>query len=152
MDAADVDRADVAAQLSCCGAGLEHHAQDLLDLIADRSGSEASGSAHGDQGFADAAPFTRPLGEVAHPGVESLCGLLGGQEDSRVIAQRADLVAVDLFDQVLPGTYSSVRSDARVLADTDALVATVSERFGSLDLLFLNAGIFRLAPVADVTA
>jgi NAD(P)-dependent dehydrogenase (short-subunit alcohol dehydrogenase family) len=50
----------------------------------------------------------------------------------------------------LPGDVLVVRSDARVLADTDALVATVSERFGSLDLLFLNAGIFRLAPVADV--
>lgn len=81
-DAADVDRIDVAAQFSCFGAGLEHHPQDLLDLIADRSGAEASGSAHGDQGFADAAPFTRPLGEAEHPGVESLCGLQGGQEVS----------------------------------------------------------------------
>jgi NAD(P)-dependent dehydrogenase (short-subunit alcohol dehydrogenase family) len=51
----------------------------------------------------------------------------------------------------LPDDVLVVQSDARVLADTDVLVATVSERFGSLDLLFLNAGIFRPAPVADVT-
>ncbi|GGJ56328.1 SDR family oxidoreductase [Streptomyces brasiliensis] len=51
----------------------------------------------------------------------------------------------------LPDDVLVVQSDARVLADTDALVATVSERFGSLDLLFLNAGIFRPAPVDDVT-
>ncbi|GAA1559838.1 SDR family NAD(P)-dependent oxidoreductase [Kribbella lupini] len=51
----------------------------------------------------------------------------------------------------LPGDVLVVRSDARVLADTDDLVATVSERFGSLDLLFLNAGIFHPAPVGDVT-
>ncbi|ADB33149.1 short-chain dehydrogenase/reductase SDR [Kribbella flavida DSM 17836] len=51
----------------------------------------------------------------------------------------------------LPGDVLVVRSDARVLADTEALTGTVSERFGSLDLLFLNAGIFQPAPVADVT-
>ncbi|MFG2306666.1 SDR family oxidoreductase [Actinacidiphila glaucinigra] len=51
----------------------------------------------------------------------------------------------------LPDDVLVVQSDARVLADTDALLATVSARFGSLDLLFLNAGIFRPAPVADVT-
>ncbi|WP_372351073.1 SDR family NAD(P)-dependent oxidoreductase [Streptomyces sp. KL116D] len=51
----------------------------------------------------------------------------------------------------LPDDVLVVRSDARVLDDTDALVATVAERFGSLDLLFLNAGIFHPAPVADVT-
>lgn len=44
-----------------------------------------------------------------------------------------------------------VRSDGRVLSDTDALLSVVSDRFGSLDLLFLNAGIFRPAPVAEVT-
>jgi NAD(P)-dependent dehydrogenase (short-subunit alcohol dehydrogenase family) len=43
----------------------------------------------------------------------------------------------------LPDDVLVVRSDTRVLADTDALVTTVSERFGSLDLLFLNAGTFR---------
>ncbi|ONI74082.1 oxidoreductase [Kribbella sp. ALI-6-A] len=51
----------------------------------------------------------------------------------------------------LPGDVLVVRSDARVLADTEVLAATVSERFGRLDLLFLNAGIFQPAPVADVT-
>ncbi|MFF7679045.1 SDR family oxidoreductase [Actinacidiphila glaucinigra] len=51
----------------------------------------------------------------------------------------------------LPDEVLVVRSDARVLADTDDLLATVSARFGSLDLLFLNAGIFRPAPVASVT-
>ncbi|MFE7571057.1 SDR family NAD(P)-dependent oxidoreductase [Streptomyces sp. NPDC057539] len=51
----------------------------------------------------------------------------------------------------LPADVLVVRSDARVLSDTDALMSAVSARFGSLDLLFLNAGIFRPAPVADVT-
>ncbi|AGZ40883.1 SDR family oxidoreductase [Actinoplanes friuliensis] len=51
----------------------------------------------------------------------------------------------------LPGDVLVVRSDARDLADTDALVTMVSDRFGSLDLLFLNAGIFCPAPVGGVT-
>ncbi|MEU9271181.1 SDR family NAD(P)-dependent oxidoreductase [Streptomyces sp. NPDC048251] len=40
----------------------------------------------------------------------------------------------------LPDDVLVVRSDARVLSDTDALMARVSERVGSPDLLFLNAG------------
>ncbi|MFI9565707.1 SDR family NAD(P)-dependent oxidoreductase [Streptomyces rishiriensis] len=51
----------------------------------------------------------------------------------------------------LPDDVLVVRSDGRVLSDTDALMSAVSARFGSLDLLFLNAGIFRPAPVAEVT-
>jgi len=51
----------------------------------------------------------------------------------------------------LPGDVLVTRADARRPADTDSLLRTVSERFGSLDLLFLNAGVFRPAPVADVT-
>ncbi|MFE9824103.1 hypothetical protein ACFYSH_18515 [Streptomyces sp. NPDC005791] len=49
------------------------------------------------------------------------------------------------------GGYQVAVADARVLAHTDALLTTVSERFRSLDLLFVHAGIFRPAPVADVT-
>ncbi|MCQ4214333.1 SDR family NAD(P)-dependent oxidoreductase [Streptomyces longispororuber] len=52
----------------------------------------------------------------------------------------------------LPDDVLVVQSDAGILADTDALVATVAEGFGSLDLLFLNAGIFRPAPVAGIGA
>ncbi|MFI5824968.1 SDR family oxidoreductase [Streptomyces rishiriensis] len=51
----------------------------------------------------------------------------------------------------LPDDVLVVRSDARVLCDADALMSAVSARFGSPDLLFLNAGTFRPAPVADVT-
>ncbi|MFF3274740.1 hypothetical protein ACFYWU_28005 [Streptomyces chrestomyceticus] len=43
----------------------------------------------------------------------------------------------------LPGDVLVVRSDGRVLSDTDARMSAVSARFGTLGLLFLNAGIFR---------
>ncbi|MFD8614604.1 SDR family NAD(P)-dependent oxidoreductase [Streptomyces sp. NPDC059631] len=51
----------------------------------------------------------------------------------------------------LPDDVLVVRSGGRVLSDSDALMSAVSARFGSLDLLFLDAGIFRPAPVAEVT-
>jgi len=53
--------------------------------------------------------------------------------------------------RALPDGVLVVRSDARVLGDAETLVATVAERLGPIDLLFLNAGIFRVAPVGDVT-
>lgn len=43
-----------------------------------------------------------------------------------------------------------LRSDARSLADTTALAAEVERRFGGLDVLFLNAGVARFAPLAAV--
>ncbi|NEY30654.1 SDR family oxidoreductase [Streptomyces sp. PRKS01-65] len=51
----------------------------------------------------------------------------------------------------LPDDVLVVRSDGRVLCDTDALMPAVPAHFGSLDPLSLNAGIFRPAPVAEVT-
>jgi NAD(P)-dependent dehydrogenase (short-subunit alcohol dehydrogenase family) len=49
-----------------------------------------------------------------------------------------------------PGTLV-IRADARSLADTAAMIEVVRERLGSLDLLFLNAGVSRPAPVGEVT-
>ncbi|MFI8756506.1 SDR family NAD(P)-dependent oxidoreductase [Streptomyces sp. NPDC058319] len=51
----------------------------------------------------------------------------------------------------LPDDVLVVRPGGRVLSDSDALMSAVSARFGSLDLLFLDAAVFRPAPVAEVT-
>ena len=50
----------------------------------------------------------------------------------------------------LPRDVLVVAADARSPADADRLAAEVKEHFGSLDLLFLNAGITRSAPVEAV--
>jgi NAD(P)-dependent dehydrogenase (short-subunit alcohol dehydrogenase family) len=44
-----------------------------------------------------------------------------------------------------------VRSEAGSLADIDALIAQVGQRFGTLDVLFLNAGIATPAPIDHMT-
>ncbi|MBL7261669.1 SDR family oxidoreductase [Paractinoplanes lichenicola] len=49
-----------------------------------------------------------------------------------------------------PGDVAVIRADARSLPDTDRVAAEAKERFGSLDVLFLNAGISRPAPLDKV--
>ncbi|MFF1920913.1 SDR family oxidoreductase [Streptomyces sp. NPDC058221] len=48
----------------------------------------------------------------------------------------------------LPSEIAVVRADARSLTDIDHAVDEVRERFGALDVLFLNAGISRVKPLA----
>ena len=54
-------------------------------------------------------------------------------------------------ERELPQDMLVLRADTRVVADTYAMIDAVHERFGSLDVLFLNAGVSRFSPVADVT-
>lgn len=44
-----------------------------------------------------------------------------------------------------------LRSDTSKLVDIDALVATVKEKFGRIDVLFANAGVAKFAPMEYVT-
>lgn len=44
-----------------------------------------------------------------------------------------------------------VRSDTAVLQDIEDLFASVADQFGKIDVLFLNAGVARFAPVPVVT-
>jgi NAD(P)-dependent dehydrogenase (short-subunit alcohol dehydrogenase family) len=49
----------------------------------------------------------------------------------------------------LPAEIVAVQADARSLADIDHAMDQVRERFGRLDVLFLNAGVSRPRPLAD---
>ena len=49
--------------------------------------------------------------------------------------------------RVLPNDVVVFRADARSVADTDAVAAELSRRFGKLDLAFLNAGVTSLVPL-----
>ena len=47
----------------------------------------------------------------------------------------------------LPEEVVVLRADARVLADADTVAEQARIRFGKLDLVFLNAGVGRIAPI-----
>src|SRR5450631_245475 len=50
----------------------------------------------------------------------------------------------------LPQEIAVIEADARSLSDASRLAAEVEQRFGRLDVLFLNAGIAQLAPFEAV--
>ena len=50
----------------------------------------------------------------------------------------------------LPQDIAVIEADARSLSDASRLAAEVEQRFGKLDVLFLNAGIAQLAPFEAV--
>jgi NAD(P)-dependent dehydrogenase (short-subunit alcohol dehydrogenase family) len=65
--------------------------------------------------------------------------IVTGQNPATIAAARA----------ALPEPVVVLRADARSLADSDRVAAEVRDRFGALDVLFLNAGITRPGPVAS---
>ena len=50
----------------------------------------------------------------------------------------------------LPGEIVVLLADSRSLADADTVATEVRERFGTLDVVFLNAGIGRMLPIEAV--
>jgi NAD(P)-dependent dehydrogenase (short-subunit alcohol dehydrogenase family) len=51
----------------------------------------------------------------------------------------------------IAGEVLAIQSDASRLSDVDEMLALVGESYGPIDVLFLNAGIARLASIEDVT-
>ncbi|BCY09541.1 SDR family oxidoreductase [Actinoplanes sp. L3-i22] len=67
----------------------------------------------------------------------------------RVAVTGSTAESVEAARAQLPDEVVVLRADARSLADTDRVVGELRERFGSLDVLFLNAGLVRGLPIED---
>jgi NAD(P)-dependent dehydrogenase (short-subunit alcohol dehydrogenase family) len=72
------------------------------------------------------------------------------QEGAQVIVTGRNPKTVEDARRALGPTAQVVASDASNLADTDALMKIIAERFGRLDVLFANAGIAQFAPAEQV--
>jgi NAD(P)-dependent dehydrogenase (short-subunit alcohol dehydrogenase family) len=72
------------------------------------------------------------------------------KEGAQVIVTGRNPKTVEDAQKALGPSALAVASDASNLADTDALMKIVSEKFGRLDVLFANAGITQFAPVEQV--
>ena len=66
---------------------------------------------------------------------------------ARVIVTGSNPESIARARAELPEDIVIVRADARSLADTAALAEEVTRTFGALDVLFLNAGVARFAPI-----
>ncbi|MEW2549786.1 SDR family oxidoreductase [Streptomyces sp. NPDC047002] len=67
----------------------------------------------------------------------------------RVMVTGSTPASVAAAADALPGDVVVLRADARSLADADRVAEEAGARFGSLDAVFLNAGVTRAAPVAE---
>jgi NAD(P)-dependent dehydrogenase (short-subunit alcohol dehydrogenase family) len=72
------------------------------------------------------------------------------QEGAQVIVTGSNPKTVEGAQKALGPGALAVASDASHLAQTDALMKIVSEKFGRLDVLFANAGVTQFAPVEQV--
>ncbi len=72
------------------------------------------------------------------------------KEGAQVIVTGRNPKTVEAAQKALGPRALAVASDASSLADTDALMKMVSEKFGRLDVLFANAGVTQFAPVEQV--
>jgi len=72
-------------------------------------------------------------------------------QGARVIITGRDPVSLASAQEALGHDALALRSDASSLADMDLLMATVSEQFGHLDVLVLNAAAGQPAPLLMTT-
>lgn len=71
------------------------------------------------------------------------------QKGARVIITGRRKEAVEQAAREL--NVQGITADQAVLADTDKLVKEIAETYGKVDVLLINAGISRLAPIAATT-
>src|SRR3989442_5225357 len=73
------------------------------------------------------------------------------KQGARVVITGRDQQTLDEAKRELGGEVLAVRSDASSLTDIDKLFAVVKEKFGRIDVLFINAGVGKFVPLEAVT-
>jgi NAD(P)-dependent dehydrogenase (short-subunit alcohol dehydrogenase family) len=72
-------------------------------------------------------------------------------QGARVAISGRDLETLESARKEIGSDVLAVRADTARLSDIDELFATVKNKFGNIDVLFINAGIALFAPVENVT-
>jgi NAD(P)-dependent dehydrogenase (short-subunit alcohol dehydrogenase family) len=73
------------------------------------------------------------------------------EQGARVVITGRDQKTLDEAKREIGGDVLAIRSDTSSLTDIDKLFAAVQEEFGHIDVLFVNAGVGKFAPVEAVT-
>lgn len=71
------------------------------------------------------------------------------REGARVVVTGRDARTLAEAAREIGGDVLALRSDASSLADIDELFAAVKERYGRVDVLFVNAGVGKFAPLEE---
>jgi NAD(P)-dependent dehydrogenase (short-subunit alcohol dehydrogenase family) len=73
------------------------------------------------------------------------------EEKARVVATGANEVTLAEARRLLPPDVTLLRSDTARLDEIATLAAEVKRRFDSIDVLFVNAGVFQARPLESVS-
>ena len=73
------------------------------------------------------------------------------EQGAQVIITGRDQETLDAASREIGGNVVALRSDTSSLTEIDRLFAAIKEKFGHIDVLFVNAGIGKFAPVDAVT-
>ena len=73
------------------------------------------------------------------------------EEGARVAVTGRDQALLDSAGKELGDTAVAIRSDSASLSDIDALADRVEREFGTVDALFVNAGVTRFVPFEAMT-
>ena len=73
------------------------------------------------------------------------------EQGARIVITGRDQATLDEAKRKIGGDVLAVRSDAASLTEIDTLFARVKQKFGNIDVLFINAGVGKFAPVEAVT-
>ena len=73
------------------------------------------------------------------------------EEGAKVVLTGRSQEKLDALTAELSGDYLLVKAEAASIADSKTLVKTTVDTFGKIDVLFLNAGIFRVETIDGLT-
>lgn len=73
------------------------------------------------------------------------------QHGAKVVLTGRNQEKLDALKSELHGDFLLVKADAASIADSKALINQTVSHFGKIDILFLNAGIFKAAPAGMLT-
>lgn len=73
------------------------------------------------------------------------------QEGAKVVLTGRSQEKLDALKNELTGDYLLVKAEASSFEDSKALISKTVNHFGNIDILFLNAGIFRLETIDTLT-
>lgn len=74
------------------------------------------------------------------------------KEGAKVVLTGRSETKLQAIEGDLAGDYLLVKAEASSIEDSKNLIAKTVEKFGNIDILFLNAGIFRLETIGNLSA
>ncbi|MFD2562207.1 SDR family NAD(P)-dependent oxidoreductase [Aquimarina rubra] len=87
----------------------------------------------------------------ANSGIGLATAKLYLKEGAKVVVSGRRQEALDEVAKELEGDFITVKADVGIAADNKRLIQEATNKYGKIDILFLNAGIAPVTPATDIT-